>query len=179
PRGSVLLRLRQLFAHGSGLFRRTMRTTGGGALGEVTAAAVDPGLTDPDAGDLCRVDSQWVDVEDDEVRTFADTQRAELVVSAQRSRSFQGVRPQRLGGGDPQAVGSELGAAPRHPGHRGLDRVERSRFGDGGIGGDGGGDTRGEEFAEGVEPLSRGADGLFDALAPVEVVLSLVDRPDA
>src|SRR5699024_9360398 len=145
----------------------------------VTATAVHPGLTNTNAGDLCRVDSQRVGVEDDEVRTFADSERTELVFPTQRGRAFQGMGPQRLTSGDPQVVGAEFGTAPRHPSNCGLDRLERSGFGNGGIGGDSGGYTCGEEFAEGVEPLSRRADGLFDALAPVVVVLCLVDWPDA
>src|SRR5699024_5977477 len=135
----------------------------------VTATAVHPGLTNTNAGDLCRVDSQRVGVEDDEVRTFADSERTELVFPTQRGRAFQGMGPQRLTSGDPQVVGAEFGTAPRHPSNCGLDRLERSGFGNGGIGGDSGGCTRGGGLGEGGEPLTRPAQGLVGPARPAAI----------
>lgn len=64
---------------------------------------------------------------------------------------------------------------PGDAGDRGLDGLERLRLGDRRVGTDRDRHVGFDEFAQRIEPLTRGADGRGDALAPVVVVLRLVD----
>jgi hypothetical protein len=75
-----------------------------GALAEVDARAVHPGLEDADRGDLVGFDLVGVRVQDDEVGALADLEAAELGLATECSGAVQGVRPQRGVDADAQVV---------------------------------------------------------------------------
>ena len=145
----------------------------------MAALAVDPRLEHADARDVVGRDREWVAAQDGEVRILAGLKRAEVVLASQRDRALVRVGPQRRGSRYPQVVGAELVSSTRHAGDRRLDRLERNRLGYGRVRRDREGHAGGFELAERVEPLPRRADRLLDALAPVEVVLRLIDGADA
>lgn len=106
------------------------------------------------------------------------TSRLPRSSSRPRRRLLDRVGAQGGQGGDAQVVRTEAVAAAGDPGHGRLDRLERDRVGDGCIGRDRDGNPGALELAQGIEALAGCPDRLFDALAPVVVVLGLVDRAD-